>query len=74
MSSEHKSNPNSCLLFRQDKEGNDKRPDYAGEMDVEGAGRFSVALWGKKDRHGNTYLAVRLTRKIFKAANAQGGT
>lgn len=55
--------PNHCLLFRQDKEGNQKRPDYAGEIEVQGAGHFSAALWGRKDKNGKTYLSLRLTKK-----------
>jgi len=57
------SQPNRCLLFRQDKEGNENRSNYAGEIEVQGAGLFPAALWGRKDKHGKTYLSLRLTKK-----------
>ena len=63
MSGEFVSRPNGCLLFRQDKEGNEKRPDYAGEIEIQGAGFFFAALWGRKDKNGKTYLSLRLTKK-----------
>ena len=58
--------PNRCLVFRQDKQGNEKRPDYSGEVEIEGAGVFFVSLWGRKDKNGKTYLSLRLTNKEAK--------
>jgi hypothetical protein len=69
MSGDYQAQLNTCLLFRQDKEGNEKRPDYAGEIEMEGCGSFSVALWGKRDRHGKIYLALRLTRRKARAGS-----
>jgi uncharacterized protein (DUF736 family) len=63
MSDQFVPRPNHCLLFRQDKEGNENRPDYAGEIEVQGTGHFSAALWGRKDKNGKTYLSLRLTKK-----------
>jgi len=63
MSDQFVPQPNHCLLFRQNKEGNGKRPDYAGEIEVQGAGHFSAALWGRKDKNGKTYLSLRLIKK-----------
>jgi hypothetical protein len=63
MSDQFVPRPNHCLLSRQDKEGNEKRPDYAGEIEVQGAGNFYAALWGRKDKNGKTYLSLRLTKK-----------
>jgi len=63
MSDQFVPQPNHCLLFRQAKEGNEKRPDYAGEIEVQGSGHFSAALWGRKDKNGKTYLSLRLTKK-----------
>jgi hypothetical protein len=61
--------PNHCLLFRQDKEGNENRPDYAGEIEVQGAGNFSAGLWGRKNKNGKTYLSLRLTKKDPKRSD-----
>lgn len=63
MSTQFVSRPNACLLFRQDKEGNEKRPDYAGEIEIQGVGYYTAALWGRKDKNGKTYLSLRLTKK-----------
>jgi hypothetical protein len=61
--SNYEARPNNYLLFRQDKAGNDRRPDYSGQIEIEGAGTYSAALWGRKDRNGKTYLALRLRKK-----------
>lgn len=37
-------NTNTGALFKNDKEGNDKRPDYKGTLDVEGV-RYNVSSW-----------------------------
>src|ERR1700730_10351381 len=71
MSDNYQARPNSCLLFRENKEGNDKRPDYSGQIEIEGSGSFFAALWGRKDRIGNTYLALRLTKKHSKGVESQ---
>lgn len=74
MGNSYKDYSNSCLLFRQSKEGNEKRADYTGEIEVESAGGYFVALWGRKDRNGNTYLALRPNKKSSNADRQRVGT
>ena len=37
-------NTNSGAMFKRDKEGNDKRPDYSGPINVDGTD-WEVAAW-----------------------------
>jgi hypothetical protein len=42
--SNYQSNPNNCLLFKHEKAGNERMPDYVGDIEIEGTGQFQVAL------------------------------
>jgi uncharacterized protein (DUF736 family) len=72
MATNYRAQPNSCLLFPQNKDGNEKRPDYAGRIELEGAGDFRAAVWERVDRHGETYLALRLSKKNTSTAKEAG--
>jgi hypothetical protein len=41
----------SGVLFKNDKNGNDKRPDYRGEITIHGA-LFELAAWIKEGKKG----------------------
>ena len=44
-------NENRGALFRHDKEGNDKRPDYKGKINIEGAD-YRISGWIRKPKDG----------------------
>ncbi len=44
-------------LFRNDKKGNDKAPDYRGNTQDKA---YDVACWLKDDKNGNKYLSCVL--------------
>ena len=44
-------NTNSGVLFRNDKQGNEKRPDYTGKINVEGKD-FYLSAWIKEGQKG----------------------
>lgn len=44
---------NSGSIFKNDKKGNDKAPDYNGTIIVEGVEK-RIALWVKKSNDGKT--------------------
>lgn len=56
-------NTNRGALFKNDKEGNEKRPDYAGPLDVEGT-EYRAAAWlrDKKDGSGK-FLSLQIEKK-----------
>jgi len=47
--------------FTNDKQGNDKRPDYKGKLDVNGT-QYAVSAWlqTKKDGSGEQYLRGKI--------------
>lgn len=57
----------TATLFKNEKEGNDKRPDYKGQMKVQGV-EYTFAGWiatddagnNKKDKNGNAFINFRI--------------
>lgn len=54
--------PNTGALFKNDKEGNDKRPDYKGPLDINGE-EWIVAAWLETSRAGVKYLSLKAEPK-----------
>ena len=60
MTYEHK--PGSFTLFKNDKDGNEKRPDYTGEgMDLEGR-LIRVSAWIKQGKNGK-FMSCNIQKK-----------
>jgi hypothetical protein len=56
-------NTNSGALFRNDKAGNEKRPDYKGSLNIDGVDYWlSAWLRDKKDGSGK-YMSLKAERK-----------
>ena len=53
--------PNSGTLFQNNKGDNDKRPDYRGELNVDGV-LFEIAAWEKRGSKG-TFLSLSVKPK-----------
>jgi hypothetical protein len=52
-----------CVLFENDKNGNDSAPDYSGPMEDYAADKpMQVAGW-KKQKDGNNYLSMNISPK-----------
>ena len=49
---------NEGALFPNDKEGNDKRPDHKGILDIDGVA-WEVAAWEKVSKGGKRYLSLK---------------
>jgi len=61
---------NRFVLFKQDKGGNEKRPDYTGSINVEGK-EWRLAAWISESRNGLKYLRGNVDETIeSKLANA----
>ena len=55
--------PDQCTIFKNDKKGNDKAPDYKGTALIDGVER-EVALWVQTgQKTGVKYFNGKITRK-----------
>tara|TARA_R110000787_G_scaffold153678_1_gene267574 strand:- start:449 stop:700 length:252 start_codon:yes stop_codon:yes gene_type:complete len=62
-------NTNSGVLFKNDKEGNESRPDYTGKVDVEGT-EYRVAAWVKTGSNsGKKFFSLKLSIPEAKPAD-----
>ena len=59
---------NSGALFKNDKEGNEKRPDYKGPLNVQGQ-EFYVSAWLKTAKSGQKFMSLQVTPKEEKKAD-----
>ena len=64
-------NTNRGVLFINDQQGNDKRPNYRGSLTVNVAAadktpvlvEFNVSGWKKLSKKGTTFLSLSVERK-----------
>ena len=49
----------SIVLFTNDKDGNDKRPDFTGTALWHGE-EISISIWDNVSKKGNRYLSGKL--------------
>ena len=57
-------NKNTFVLFKNDKQGNDKRPDYTGTLVLEDGTEKQLAAWireSKKD--GSKFMSGTISEK-----------
>jgi len=55
-------NNNSGVLFKNDKEGNPKRPDYKGHGEIQGV-EYWLSAWVKESQNGKKYMSLSFTLK-----------
>lgn len=61
-------NTNKGTLFKNDKGGNEARPDYTGNLNVEGK-EYRLAAWIKvSQRTGQKFLSLNVQPKIDQPA------
>lgn len=63
-------NTNRGALFKAEKEGNESRPDYSGNLNVDGK-EFFLDAWIKTSKAGQKYMSLSVKPKM---ARHQGGT
>jgi hypothetical protein len=59
-------NKNRAVLFVNEKDGNEARPDFTGTADIEipegvGSGdvvKFRLSAWKKESKNGTTFLSI----------------
>ena len=61
--------PDTLVLFENDKEGNDKRPDLTGTALWNGE-EIKISLWENTSKKGNRYLSGQLQKPF----NGDGGS
>jgi len=61
MSQEYTIEEGDITLWVNDKEGNEKRPDYTGKGVFSG-GEFRVALWERRSKSGNMFLSGKIEK------------
>lgn len=59
-------NTNKGVLFKNDKKGNEKAPDYTGKLNV-GGKEWSLAGWKKESKAGTTFLSLSISEPRVKA-------
>jgi hypothetical protein len=47
---------NKIAIFKNDKKGNEKAPDYRGTTTIENK-KYKVALWKRKSKTGTDYIS-----------------
>jgi uncharacterized protein (DUF736 family) len=45
-------------LFKNDKGGNEKRPEYRGQCEIDGA-KYWISAWIRKSKKGDTFMSLR---------------
>ena len=68
-------NTNSGALFKNDKKGNDKAPDYAGKINVDGKD-LRLAAWIKEGKSGK-FMSLKVSeftekKEVKPAAKSSG--
>lgn len=51
---------NTGTLFKNDKQGNEKRPDYTGKINIEGR-EMRLAAWLRTSKKGNKFMSLRVS-------------
>lgn len=54
-------------LFKNDKEGNEARPDYTGSCQIGGV-EYRMAAWIKESKNGNKFMSFKFDPKEGNAA------
>jgi uncharacterized protein (DUF736 family) len=55
-------NTDRGVLFKNDKEGNDSRPDYKGNINVDGTEYF-LSAWIKTSKGGDKFMSLSVQPK-----------
>ena len=53
-------NTDSGALFKNDKKGNEKAPDYTGELHDASGKKRRIAAWLRKSGSGISYMSLRV--------------
>jgi uncharacterized protein (DUF736 family) len=57
-------NTNSGVLFKNDKKGNEKAPDYKGKVNIEGKEK-DIAGWIREGKSGK-FISIKISEMMKK--------
>ena len=61
---------NTAVIFKHDKKGNDKAPDYSGKVNMDGK-EMRLAMWLRKsNKDGSTFMSGQLSE--YQEKSQQG--
>ena len=60
-------NTNSFALFKNDKGDNESRPDYTGNITLEGGKEMRMAAWIRTSQSGLKFLSGRISEPQEKS-------
>lgn len=63
-------NTNTFVLFKNDKDGNEARPDYTGTIELENGEKKRLAAWVKQSQAGNKFLSGRVSEPQVAAVSS----
>lgn len=66
-------NTNRGVLFKADKKGNERRPDYTGTVNVEGT-EYQLSAWIKHSKAGAAYMSLSVQPKDSRQAAQKANT
>lgn len=72
MSKKYEQQPGTVSVFKNDKEGNDKRPDYTGNLKTPGGEELRISLWLTTSSSGTTYLSGKVDEP-YNGSGSDGG-
>ncbi len=55
-------NQNKGVIFKNDKKGNEKAPDYKGTIDIEGK-EYEIALWVREGKNGKFFSTIQKAKE-----------
>lgn len=64
--------PGDISIFKNDRKEKDTHPDYRGVGLGLNGEKIKVALWLKKDRNGNTFMAGSMQPDTYEGGSASG--
>ena len=59
-------NKNTGVLFANDKNGNDKAPDYSGSFEDANGVEKDLAAWVRTAKSGKKFLSIKVSDKWVK--------
>lgn len=60
-------NTNRGAMFKNNNEGNEKRPDYTGSLNVEGKD-YKLSAWIREAKSGSKFMSIACEAKEAKPA------
>lgn len=67
----YETKPLTGALFKNEKDGNEKRPDYRGDCLIEGT-IYKISAWIKESKNGAKFMSLKFEPKDAVPADTGG--